>query len=53
MLEGGKVVWREGKPISLTEGIEEARAEGEYIVFKVGSGTYKFEVVEESAIAEE
>ncbi|RLF14392.1 MAG: alpha-L-rhamnosidase, partial [Thermoprotei archaeon] len=46
VLEGGKVVWREGKPISLTEGIEEARAEGEYIVFKVGSGTYKFEVVE-------
>ncbi|MEM0345606.1 MAG: family 78 glycoside hydrolase catalytic domain [Thermofilaceae archaeon] len=43
VLESGRVVWRGGEPLELTEGVERAWAEGEYAVFKVGSGTYVFE----------
>ncbi|MEM2298842.1 MAG: family 78 glycoside hydrolase catalytic domain, partial [Thermofilaceae archaeon] len=43
VLESGRVVWRSGEPLELTEGVERAWAEGEYAVFKVGSGTYVFE----------
>ncbi|MEM1691529.1 MAG: alpha-L-rhamnosidase C-terminal domain-containing protein, partial [Thermofilaceae archaeon] len=43
VLESGRVVWRGGEPLELTEGVERAWAEGEYAVFEVGSGTYVFE----------
>ena len=41
--EGGRLVWRGGAPAQLGDGIEAAWAEGEYVVFRVGSGTYAFE----------
>ncbi len=46
--EGGRVVWRDGRFIEGTPGVESGRLEGNYVVFKVGSGSYRFLVKEEA-----
>ena len=41
--ESGKLVWKAGGLAERVEGVEAAWAEGGYVVFRVGSGTYLFE----------
>ncbi len=44
--EGGVTVWSKGPLAKLPEGIELAWREGEYVAFRVGSGSYDFEATE-------
>jgi len=46
--EGGRVVWRDGHFIEGVLGVESGRLEGNYVVFRVGSGSYRFLVKEEA-----
>jgi alpha-L-rhamnosidase len=46
--EGGRVVWRDGHFIEGFLGVESGRLEGNYVVFRVGSGSYRFLVKEEA-----
>jgi alpha-L-rhamnosidase len=44
ILESGQVLWRAGRAVEPAAGIEPAGDDGTWAFFKVGSGTYKFEV---------
>ena len=44
ILESGQVLWRAGRAVEPAAGIEPAGDDGTWAFFKVGSGTYTFEV---------